>query len=167
MSSPSSDQADCPSNACARGLYQMPCEPKHPVLERRKAGVVIARLAWLTRSARIPSPLWGRRRGGRRTGAIRRPILIDENAITQALGAVHGPDGRTPLTQSGAIGGLTHRDGKVYLSIVVDPAQAGKAEPMRKAAESALRGVAGVTAAIVTLTSERAPGAPPAHAHSH
>jgi ATP-binding protein involved in chromosome partitioning len=93
--------------------------------------------------------------------------LIDENAITQALGAVHGPDGRTPLTQSGAIGGLTHREGKVYLSIVVDPAQAGKAEPMRKAAESALRDVAGVTAAIVTLTSERAPGAPPAHAHSH
>jgi ATP-binding protein involved in chromosome partitioning len=92
--------------------------------------------------------------------------LLDENAITQALGAVHGPDGRTPLPQSGAIGGLTHRDGKVYLSIVVDPAQAAKAEPMRLAAEKALRGVAGVSAAIVTLTSERAPGAP-AHSHGH
>ncbi|WP_158814465.1 Mrp/NBP35 family ATP-binding protein [Methylocapsa sp. S129] len=93
--------------------------------------------------------------------------MLDENAITQALGAVHGPDGRTPLTQSGAIGGLTHRDGKVYLSIVVDPAQADRAEPMRKAAENALRAVAGVTAAIVTLTSERAPGAPAPHSHSH
>jgi ATP-binding protein involved in chromosome partitioning len=96
--------------------------------------------------------------------------LLDENAITQALGAVPGPDGRTPLTQSGAIGGLTHRDGKVYLSIVVDPAAAAKAEPMRLAAEKALRGVAGVSAAIVTLTSERAPGAPKApaaHGHSH
>jgi ATP-binding protein involved in chromosome partitioning len=92
--------------------------------------------------------------------------LLDENAIAEALGAVHGPDGRTPLPQSGAIGGLTHRDGKVYLSIIVDPAEAAKAEPMRKAAEAALRGVAGVTAAIVTLTSERAPGAPSAHGHS-
>ena len=94
-------------------------------------------------------------------------ILLDENAIAEALGAVHGPDGKTPLPQSGAIGGLTHRDGKVYLSIVVDPAEASRAEPMRKAAETALRGVEGVTAAIVTLTSERMPGAPPAHSHSH
>jgi ATP-binding protein involved in chromosome partitioning len=94
-------------------------------------------------------------------------ILLDENAITKALGAVPGPDGKTPLTRSGAIGGLTHRDGKVYLSIVVDPAQAERAEPMRKAAETALRGVEGVSAAIVTLTSERAPGAPPAHGHAH
>jgi ATP-binding protein involved in chromosome partitioning len=93
--------------------------------------------------------------------------LLDENAIAEALGAVHGPDGKTPLPQSGAIGGLTQRDGKVYLSIVVDPAQADKAEAMRKAAETALRGVEGVTAAIVTLTSERMPGAPPAHNHGH
>jgi ATP-binding protein involved in chromosome partitioning len=93
--------------------------------------------------------------------------LSDENAIAQALAAVHGPDGRTPLPQSGAIGGLTQREGKVYLSIVVDAAAAAKAEPMRQAAEEALRAVAGVTAAVVTLTSERAPGAPPAHGHSH
>ena len=93
--------------------------------------------------------------------------MLDENAIAEALGAVHGPDGKTPLPQSGAIGGLTHRDGKVYLLIVVDPAEASRAEPMRKAAENALRGVAGVTAAIVTLTSERMPGAPAAHSHSH
>ena len=93
--------------------------------------------------------------------------MLDENAITQALGSVLGPDGKTPLTRSGAIGGLTHRDGKVYLSIVVDPARAAKAEPMRAAAEAAIRKVAGVSAAIVTLTSERAPGAPAAHGHSH
>jgi ATP-binding protein involved in chromosome partitioning len=93
--------------------------------------------------------------------------LIDENAIAEALGAVHGPDGRTPLPQSGAIAGLTQRDGKVYLSIVVDPVEAAKAEPMRAAAQRALQAVAGVTAAIVTLTSERPPGAPPAHSHTH
>ena len=79
---------------------------------------------------------------------------------------MHGPDGHTPLSRSGAIGGLTQRDGKVYLSIVVDAAQAANAEPMRAAAERALRGVAGVSAAIVTLTAERPPGAPPARGHS-
>jgi len=94
--------------------------------------------------------------------------LLDENAITAALHKVQGPDGRTPLPQSGAIGGLTQREGKVYLSIVVDPAEAAKAEAMRAAAETALRGVEGVKAAIVTLTSERAPvGQAPAHGHSH
>jgi ATP-binding protein involved in chromosome partitioning len=92
--------------------------------------------------------------------------LIDENAIAAALGAVSGPDGRTPLSKSGAIGGLTQRDGKVYLSIVVDAAAAASAEPMRAAAEQALRGVAGVAAAIVTLTAERPPGAPGAAGHA-
>ena len=96
--------------------------------------------------------------------------LIDENAIVEALGAVTGPDGATPLPRSGAIGGLTQRDGKVYLSIVVDAAQAAKAEPMRQAAQDALSRVDGVAAAIVTLTSERLAGAPAraaGHAHPH
>ena len=96
--------------------------------------------------------------------------MIDENAIVEALGAVAGPDGATPLPRSGAIGGLTQRDGKIYLSIVVDAAQAAKAEPMRQAAQDALSRLAGVSAAIVTLTSERAPGAPAkaaGHAHPH
>jgi ATP-binding protein involved in chromosome partitioning len=100
-------------------------------------------------------------------GGVWRPILIDENAITQALGAVPGPDGRTPLTRSGAIAGLTQRDDKIYLSILVEPAEAAKAEPMRAAAQSALQAVAGVKAAIVTLTSERLASAPPAHSHAH
>ena len=38
---------------------------------------------------------------------------------------------------------------------------------MRAAAERALRAVDGVNAAIVTLTAERAPGAPPARGHAH
>jgi ATP-binding protein involved in chromosome partitioning len=126
----------------------MPRDPKLPIFESQNPSGAMRQAAALDR---------------RMDGDV---ILLDENAIAEALGAVHGPDGKTPLPQSGAIGGLTHRDGKVYLSIVVDPAQAGRAEPMRKAAETALRAVAGVTAAIVTLTSERAPGAPPVHSHS-
>jgi ATP-binding protein involved in chromosome partitioning len=96
--------------------------------------------------------------------------LIDENAIVEALMSVPGPDGAAPLPRSGAIGGLTQRDGKIYLSIKVDAAQAATAEPMRKAAQDALTALPGVAAAIVTLTSERAAGATapaPAHVHAH
>jgi ATP-binding protein involved in chromosome partitioning len=86
--------------------------------------------------------------------------LADESAIMKALAGVAGPDGKTPLPQSGAIGGLTQRDGKVYLSIAVDPARAADLEPMRLAAENAVRGVPGVAQALVTLTAERPQGAP-------
>ena len=93
------------------------------------------------------------------------PQLIDENAILDALAAVPGPDGATPLPRSGAIGGLTQREDRIYLSIVIEAKDAAKSEAMRLAAQDALASVAGVKAAIVTLTSERAPGAPAAHAH--
>jgi ATP-binding protein involved in chromosome partitioning len=86
--------------------------------------------------------------------------VLDETALRRALEAVSGPDGRTPLPQSGAIAGLTHRDGKVYLAIAVEPERANSSEPMREAAEKAIRGVPGVVNAVVTLTSERLPGAP-------
>ena len=86
--------------------------------------------------------------------------MADESAIMKALTGVAGPDGKTPLPQSGAIGGLTQRDGKVYLSIAVDPARAAELEPMRLAAENALRATPGVAQALVTLTAERGPGAP-------
>ena len=84
--------------------------------------------------------------------------MADESAIMKALADVAGPDGRTPLPESGAIGGLTQRDDKVYLSIAVDPARASQLEPMRAAAERAIMATAGVKSALVTLTAERAPG---------
>jgi ATP-binding protein involved in chromosome partitioning len=87
----------------------------------------------------------------------------------KALGDVVGPDGKTPLTESGAIGGLTQRDGKVYLAIAVDPARAGQFEAMRLAAERALKALPGVASALVTLTAERVSGAPaqPGAKHAH
>jgi len=95
--------------------------------------------------------------------------VVDESLIMKALAGVAGPDGKTPLTQSGAIGGLTQRDGKVYLSIAVEPSRAAAFEPMRIAAENALKATPGVASALVTLTAERAPGAPvqPGAKHAH
>ncbi len=86
--------------------------------------------------------------------------------VLAALAKIPGPDGRTSLADSGAVTGVSFRDNKVFTAIAVDPAAAKKLEPMRAAAEAAIKAMPGVESAIVTLTAEsaRAVGAtPPAH----
>ncbi len=94
--------------------------------------------------------------------------MASRDEVMAALAAVPGPDGRTPLPDSGAISGLTLRDGKVFLAIIVDPDRAKALEPMRARAEAAIKATPGVTSAVVTLTAELARavgGAAPGHAH--
>ncbi len=97
--------------------------------------------------------------------------MASRDEVMAALAKVAGPDGRTPLPDSGAISGLTLRDGKVFLAIVVDAARARAMEPMRAAAEAAIKAIPGVAGAVVTLTAEAARavvgGAQPAHGHAH
>ena len=84
--------------------------------------------------------------------------MASRDEIMAALSAVPGPDGRTPLPESGAISGLTIRDGKVFLAIVVDPAKARTMEAMRAKAEATIKALPGVAGAVVTLTAEAARG---------
>ncbi len=95
--------------------------------------------------------------------------MISEQDVLKVLQSVSGPDGKTPLPQTGAIAGLSVKDGKVYLSIAVEPAQAAAMEGMRLAAEKAVRGLSGVANALVSLTAEKPPAAanaaPAAHPH--
>ena len=92
--------------------------------------------------------------------------MASRDEVMAALAAVPGPDGRTPLPDSGAISGLTIREGKVFLAIVVDPDRAKAMEPMRARAEAAIKATPGVMSAVVTLTAESARdvGAQPGHA---
>jgi ATP-binding protein involved in chromosome partitioning len=83
-------------------------------------------------------------------------MASNEQAL-EALSRVAGPDGKTPLPQSGALSGLTVSGDKIYLSLSVAPDQAQAAEPMRLAAEKALKALPGVAAAYVALTAERPP----------
>jgi ATP-binding protein involved in chromosome partitioning len=83
--------------------------------------------------------------------------LPNEQEIIDALAHVPGPDGRTPLPASGALAGVSLQDGKVYVSITADPAQAAAFEPMRQAAENAVKRVPGVVSALVMLTADRPP----------
>jgi ATP-binding protein involved in chromosome partitioning len=84
--------------------------------------------------------------------------MIGEQDVLKALQSVNGPDGKTPLPQSGAIAGLTVADGKIYLSIAVEPSLAPTMEGVRAAAEKALRALPGVANAIVSLTAEKSSG---------
>jgi ATP-binding protein involved in chromosome partitioning len=92
--------------------------------------------------------------------------MVSRDEVMAALAAVPGPDGRTPLPESGAVSGVTVREGKVFVAIAVDPARAKAMEPMRARAEASVRAISGVAGAVVTLTAESAravAGAPPAH----
>ena len=96
--------------------------------------------------------------------------MASRDEVMAALAEIAGPDGKTPLPDSGAISGLTIRDGKVFLAIAVDPREAKAMEPTRAKAEAAIKAVPGVAGAVVTLTAESAravAGGGPAPGHSH
>jgi ATP-binding protein involved in chromosome partitioning len=94
--------------------------------------------------------------------------------VLAALGHVKAPDGAS-LTASGKLSDIVASDGKVFFSITVDAAVVPQWEPVRKAAEAAVKAVPGVTSAMVALTGERAAGAgggrppqqPGGHNHAH
>ncbi len=78
--------------------------------------------------------------------------------VLAALGKVLSPDGK-PLPATGTLSEVLATDGKVFFSITVDAAEVKRWEPVREAAEAAVRATPGVTSALVALTGERAPGA--------
>ena len=94
--------------------------------------------------------------------------MPSQQDILTALAEVPGPDGKTPLPQSGALGGVVVRDDRVFVSLEVDPAFSTAAEPWRSRVEAAIKRIAGVGTAFVTLTAQKGTGAArPAAAPSH
>jgi ATP-binding protein involved in chromosome partitioning len=94
--------------------------------------------------------------------------MVSRDEVMSALAPIPGPDGRTSLPDSGAVSGVTIRDGKVFVAIAIDPARAKAMELMRAEAEAAVRAIPGVAGAVVTLTAESAravAGASPPHSH--
>ena len=95
-------------------------------------------------------------------------MMASRDEVMAALAGVPGPDGRTPLPESGAISGLTIRDGKVFLAILIDPAKAQAMEAMGAKVEAAIKALPGITNAVVTQTAEAARAAvsaSPGNAH--
>ena len=86
------------------------------------------------------------------------PAMIDEEKVLAALRSVrHEARGRD-VVSLGMISGIMIKGGNVGFAIEVEPAEAATLEPLRKACESAVKSLAGVTSVTAVLTAERAPG---------
>jgi len=94
-------------------------------------------------------------------------MSVSKEQVVAALAKVPSPDG-TALTEARVLSDIVVSNGKVFFSLTVDAGAVKAWEPVREAAEKAVRSIAGVQSALVALTAERSPGAPakgpqPAH----
>lgn len=84
------------------------------------------------------------------------PKALTEQQIMEALATVIGPDGRSSLVEAEMISGLAVKDRNVQFSIEIDPNDAERMEPIRKAAEDAVNAIPAVLSVSAILTAERA-----------
>ncbi|PPJ47609.1 Fe-S-binding ATPase [Rhizobium sp. KAs_5_22] len=101
---------------------------------------------------------------------------VTREQVLETLKAVRGPDFEGDIIALGMVSDVFISDGKVYFSITVPAERANELEPLRQAAERAVKAMPGVKGALVSLTAERKAGAAPAakpqpaaqgHSHSH
>ncbi len=96
--------------------------------------------------------------------------MVGENDVLDALATIAGPDGRSAVSRSNGIAGLTIRNDKVYLALTGNPRLAEAMETMRREAELAIKAIPGVAGAVVSLTAERSAAKTSGHTqagHSH
>lgn len=91
-------------------------------------------------------------------------MALSQNDILRALELVKLPASGQSLAASGRVGDILIDAGKVIFAIGIDATEASAMEPVRKAAESAVGGIPGVTQVLVGLTADKAPGRPPSQA---
>jgi ATP-binding protein involved in chromosome partitioning len=87
-------------------------------------------------------------------------MAVTKEQVLAALAKVSSPGGAT-LPDAGVLSDVVVSDGKVFFSIAVDAAAVKAWEPVRRAAEAAVRAIPGVQSALVALTAERSAGAAP------
>jgi ATP-binding protein involved in chromosome partitioning len=99
---------------------------------------------------------------------VRRLALsVTQQQVLDRLAKVASPRG-VALTNANVLSDIAVNDGKVFFSISVDAAEARAWESVRAEAEAAVRGIPGVTVAMIALTAERKAGTGPAPApHRH
>jgi ATP-binding protein involved in chromosome partitioning len=93
---------------------------------------------------------------------------VTQQQVLDSLAKVASPRG-VALTSAGVLSAISVSDGKVFFSINVDAAEARAWESVRAQAEAAVRGIPGVTTAMIALTAERKAGpaaAPAPHRHA-
>ena len=85
-------------------------------------------------------------------------MAVSKDQVLAALAKVPSPNG-VALPDARVLSDVVVSDGKVFFSLTVDAAAVKAWEPVRKAAEDAVRAISGVQSALVALTAERSGGA--------
>jgi ATP-binding protein involved in chromosome partitioning len=83
---------------------------------------------------------------------------VTREAVVEKLRTVKGPDFESDIVTLGLVSEVFIADGKVFFSITVPAARAQELEPLRAAAERAVRAIPGVNGAVVALTAEKKGG---------
>ena len=81
-------------------------------------------------------------------------MAVSKDQVLAALAKVPSPNG-VALPDARVLSDVVVSDGKVFFSLTVDAAAVKAWEPVRKAAEDAVRAISGVQSALVALTAER------------
>ncbi len=95
-------------------------------------------------------------------------VEITEQRVLDALRTVRDSGRGDDVVALGMVSGLNVAQGRVSFSLAIDPKDAARLEPLRKAAEAAVAALPGVVSAVAILTAHRAQPAPqrtPPHAH--
>jgi ATP-binding protein involved in chromosome partitioning len=74
--------------------------------------------------------------------------------VTDALRRIKGPDLTSNIVDLGLVSDILIKDGRAYFSITIDPARAVELEPLRKAAETVVAEVPGITTVTAVLTAQ-------------
>ncbi|MEW9808560.1 Mrp/NBP35 family ATP-binding protein [Mesorhizobium sp. ZMM04-5] len=85
-------------------------------------------------------------------------MSVTKEAVLERLKTVNGPDFTGNIVDLGLVSEIFIADGKVFFSITVPAQRAQEMEPLRAAAERAVKAVPGVAGAMVALTAEKKGG---------
>ncbi len=83
---------------------------------------------------------------------------IDKQAVLNRLAGIRGPDDDRDIVRRGMVSDIVIANGRVMFSINVPAERASAFEPMRQAAETAVKAIPGVAGVMVVLTAERKGG---------
>jgi ATP-binding protein involved in chromosome partitioning len=83
---------------------------------------------------------------------------VTREAVIEKLRTVNGPDFSGNIVDLGLVSEIFIADSKVFFSVTVPAARAQELEPLRAAAERAVKSIPGVSGAVVALTAEKKGG---------
>ena len=85
-------------------------------------------------------------------------MSVSKEAVLDKLRTIKGPDFEGDIVSLGLVSDIFIADSKVFFSITVPAARAQELEPLRAAAERAVKAMPGVAGAVVALTAEKKGG---------